>query len=254
MKRAMDNDDLKGALQHSMQMLKELRTNLLSPKNYYELYMAVTDELRHLEVFCAELNRKGTPMVQLYERVQHSGNVLPRLYLLITVGGVYIKSKELPAKDILQDLVEMAKGVQHPMRGLFLRNYLSQMSKDKYVYCVVVSHGIIVVPDVPPAPSSLARRRSYFGSKLACQPQIRPAVFLCLYSFVFISSPCSLPLSSCVAPSVDPHPRTCTLFYRHAFRVIAQRTPAPLLLVSVLLLCSPTSPTLIHCSPHAYLT
>ena len=25
----------------------------------------------------------------------------------------------------------MCKGVQHPMRGLFLRNYLSQMSKDK---------------------------------------------------------------------------------------------------------------------------
>jgi hypothetical protein len=25
----------------------------------------------------------------------------------------------------------MAKGVQHPMRGLFLRNYLSHVSKDK---------------------------------------------------------------------------------------------------------------------------
>eukprot|EP00947_MAST-08B_sp_MAST-8B-sp1_P005382 g5382.t1 len=93
--------------------------------------MAVTDELRHLEAYITELHKKGTPMVQLYERVQHSGNVLPRLYLLMTVGGVYIKSKELPAKDILQDLVEMSKGVQHPMRGLFLRNYLSQMSKDK---------------------------------------------------------------------------------------------------------------------------
>ena len=38
---------------------------------------------------------------------------------------------EAPAKDILKDLVEMCKGVQHPMRGLFLRNYLSQVSKDK---------------------------------------------------------------------------------------------------------------------------
>jgi vacuolar protein sorting-associated protein 35 len=44
---------------------------------------------------------------------------------------VYIKSREAPAKDILKDLVEMAKGVQHPMRGLFLRNYLSHVSKDK---------------------------------------------------------------------------------------------------------------------------
>ena len=28
-------------------------------------------------------------------------------------------------------MVEMGKGVQHPMRGLFLRNYLSTVSKDK---------------------------------------------------------------------------------------------------------------------------
>jgi len=28
--------------------------------------------------------------------------VLPRLYLLITVGGVYIKSRQAPAKDILK--------------------------------------------------------------------------------------------------------------------------------------------------------
>ncbi|WOK99369.1 vacuolar protein sorting-associated protein 35B [Canna indica] len=52
-------------------------------------------------------------------------------YLLCTVGSVYIKSKEAPAKDVLKDLVEMCHGIQHPLRGLFLRSYLSQISKDK---------------------------------------------------------------------------------------------------------------------------
>ena len=52
-------------------------------------------------------------------------------YLLCTVGSVYIKSKEAPAKDILKDLVEMCRGVQHPIRGLFLRSYLAQISRDK---------------------------------------------------------------------------------------------------------------------------
>jgi hypothetical protein len=52
-------------------------------------------------------------------------------YLLCTVGSVYIKSKEAPAKDVLKDLVEMSRGVQHPIRGLFLRSYLSQISRDK---------------------------------------------------------------------------------------------------------------------------
>lgn len=39
--------------------------------------------------------------------------------------------QEAPAKDVLIDLVEMCKGVQHPTRGLFLRAFLSQMTKDK---------------------------------------------------------------------------------------------------------------------------
>jgi vacuolar protein sorting-associated protein 35 len=69
--------------------------------------------------------------VELYELVQHAGNIVPRLYLLITVGSVYIRSKEAPARDILKDLVEMCRGVQHPMRGLFLRNFLLQCARDK---------------------------------------------------------------------------------------------------------------------------
>ena len=44
---------------------------------------------------------------------------------------MYIKSKEAPAKDVLKDLVEMCRGIQHPLRGLFLRSYLSQISRDK---------------------------------------------------------------------------------------------------------------------------
>ena len=51
-------------------------------------------------------------------------------YLLITVGVVYIKANELSRKDILKDLVEMCRGVQHPLRGLFLRNYLLTCTKN----------------------------------------------------------------------------------------------------------------------------
>jgi vacuolar protein sorting-associated protein 35 len=49
----------------------------------------------------------------------------------VTVGSVYIKLKEAPARDVLRDLVEMCRGVQHPTRGLFLRTYLNEMVKDK---------------------------------------------------------------------------------------------------------------------------
>ncbi|KAL8514765.1 hypothetical protein ACS0TY_013737 [Phlomoides rotata] len=95
------------------------------------LNMRAFDELRRLEMFFKEEDRHGCPVVDLYELVQHAGNVLPRLYLLCTVGSVYIKSKEAPAKDVLKDLVEMCRAVQHPIRGLFLRSYLAQVSRDK---------------------------------------------------------------------------------------------------------------------------
>ena len=50
-------------------------------------------------------------------------------YLLIAVGLVYIKTHEYSRRDILRDLVEMCRGVQHPLRGLFLRNYLLQCTR-----------------------------------------------------------------------------------------------------------------------------
>jgi len=129
MKRALDQNNVREGLKFCVNMLCELRTGQLSPKQYYELYMLVTDQMRYLESHFHDLWRSGRPMIELYEMVQHCGNIVPRIYLLITVGSVYIKSKEAPAKEILKDLVEMCRGVQHPIRGLFLRNYLLTMSK-----------------------------------------------------------------------------------------------------------------------------
>lgn len=51
-------------------------------------------------------------------------------YLLITVGLVYIKTNPCLKRDLLRDLVEMCRGVQHPLRGLFLRNYLLQCTRN----------------------------------------------------------------------------------------------------------------------------
>ncbi|XP_038714644.1 vacuolar protein sorting-associated protein 35B-like isoform X1 [Tripterygium wilfordii] len=129
--RALDANNLREALKYSAQMLSELRTSRLSPHRYYELYMRAFDELRKLEMFFKDESKHGVTVVDLYELVQHAGNILPRLYLLCTVGSVYIKTKDAPAKDVLKDLVEMCRGVQHPIRGLFLRSYLSQISRDK---------------------------------------------------------------------------------------------------------------------------
>lgn len=83
MKRMLDKDKLMEALKHASTMLGELRTSLLSPKNYYELYMLVTNELCHLAIFLMdEIDKgvyKGRKMSDLYELVQYAGNIIPRL-------------------------------------------------------------------------------------------------------------------------------------------------------------------------------
>ena len=92
--------------------------------------MAICDELRHLEQYLLDEFRKGHKVADLYELVQYAGNIVPRMYLLITVGMVYIQTNEFSRRDILRDLVEMCRGVQHPLRGLFLRNYLLQCTRN----------------------------------------------------------------------------------------------------------------------------
>ncbi|KAL4561219.1 hypothetical protein LXL04_033382 [Taraxacum kok-saghyz] len=74
-----------------------------------QLDMRAFDELRKLEMFFKEEDRHGCSVVDLYELVQHAGNILPKLYLLCTVGSVYIKSKEASAnrdEDTVMDAVE----------------------------------------------------------------------------------------------------------------------------------------------------
>nr|CAD7394670.1 unnamed protein product [Timema cristinae] len=125
MKRCLDKSKLMDGLKHASIMLGELRTSLLSPKN-----MGITDELRHLELYLLDEFQKGRKVTDLYELVQYAGNIVPRLYLLITVGLVYIKTNTCLKRDLLKDLVEMCRGVQHPLRGLFLRNYLLQCTRN----------------------------------------------------------------------------------------------------------------------------
>ncbi|KAI5997189.1 vacuolar protein sorting-associated protein 35 [Pisolithus marmoratus] len=130
MRRHLDNDDIMDALKSASLMLAELRTSSLSPKQYYELYMAVFDSLRHLSNYLYDAHTQGRHhLADLYELVQYAGNIVPRLYLMITVGSVYMSIPEAPVKEIMKDMIEMCRGVLNPVRGLFLRHYLSGQTR-----------------------------------------------------------------------------------------------------------------------------
>ncbi|RDA92086.1 hypothetical protein CP533_3591 [Ophiocordyceps camponoti-saundersi (nom. inval.)] len=110
-------------------LVSELRTSSLGPKQYYELYMAVFDALRYLSVHLRE-NHPVNHLADLYELVQYAGNIIPRMYLMITVGTAYMSIADAPVKELMKDMMDMSRGVQHPIRGLFLRYYLSGQARD----------------------------------------------------------------------------------------------------------------------------
>lgn len=144
MKQNLDDNNLLQALKFCSNFLNELRTNQLSPKQYYELYIVVFDNLDILSTYLmnhyhsqlkklqkSQNNTNTSPLLaDLYELVQYSGNIIPRLYMMIVIGTTYMATENSPTKEIMKDLIEMCKGVQHPIRGLFLRYYLSQRTKD----------------------------------------------------------------------------------------------------------------------------
>lgn len=93
--------------------------------------MAVFDALRHVSNYLLDAHTSGRHhLADLYELVQYAGNIVPRLYLMITVGSVYMSIPDAPVKEIMKDMMEMSRGVQHPTRGLFLRHYLSGQTRD----------------------------------------------------------------------------------------------------------------------------
>ncbi|KAK6880144.1 Vacuolar protein sorting-associated protein 35 [Candida tropicalis] len=143
MKHDLNDNKLLPALKHCSNFLSELRTNSLTPKQYYEIYMLVFDSLETLSTYLlnthtarqkAKKNNKENSgsafLADLYEIVQYSGNIIPRLYMMIVIGTTYMSIEGAPTKDLMKDMIEMCHGVQHPIRGLFLRYYLSQRTKN----------------------------------------------------------------------------------------------------------------------------
>lgn len=105
MRKALENADLRKGLKFASEMLAQLKTSSLTPRNYYLLFMTIFDYMRELENYFKEDFRRGRKMIDVYEAVQHAPGLIPRLYLLITVGSVYIQSHEQGSEKILDDLI-----------------------------------------------------------------------------------------------------------------------------------------------------
>ena len=128
---AIEKNNLRQCLKEAYTMLCELRTNELSPRNYYNLYISVVDIMLIVKNYMIEEINRGRRLIDLYDDVQQAQHVIPRLYLMITAGSIYIEKVPRSTKIIIYDMLGLVKAVQNPIKGLFLRNYLLKMIKDK---------------------------------------------------------------------------------------------------------------------------
>ena len=129
--QAIDRNNCRDLLRQTAHMLLELKSSLLTPSSYYQLYSVCLDEMLNVLNFFKEEARRGRRMRKLYDIVQQASNIIPRLYLMITVGAVVIENDPKLCKEIISDLLGMIKGVQSPTRGLFTRHFFMKLIKDK---------------------------------------------------------------------------------------------------------------------------
>ena len=129
--QAIDRNNCRATLRETAHMLLELKSSILTPSSYYQLYSVVLDEMLNVLNFFKEEARRGRRMRKLYDTVQQASNIIPRLYLMIAVGSVVIENDPKQCKEIITDLLAMIKGVQSPTRGLFTRHFFMKLIKDK---------------------------------------------------------------------------------------------------------------------------
>lgn len=111
-------------LQYSFRLSRPLKANI-DATEYYELFLSVFDGLVYVENFFLQKPQEKT----LYDRAQYFPEILPRLYITITAGVALYKQTQ--DAFYMDDMLELVKTIQHPLRGLFLRYYLNKKLKDQ---------------------------------------------------------------------------------------------------------------------------
>ena len=113
-------------------LLSLLKINILTPSNYYLLFTDICDILEEtIEFYIREKTLRGIKIKYIYDSVQQSQFLIPRLYLMIISGSIYLEQNPLKYREILYDLINMVKCEQNPLTAFWLRYFLFKYIKDK---------------------------------------------------------------------------------------------------------------------------
>ena len=123
----IERNNLRFCLKQTFTLLCELRTDFLKPKNYQILYNHVVNELIQVHKYMNEEISFGREPWDIYESVQQCRYVIPRLYLTIIAGSVYLEHSQEKCKELIEDLLDIVKQAQSPLRTIFVRYFLTKV-------------------------------------------------------------------------------------------------------------------------------
>ena len=130
MNRSLDQNEVTKAFDYATKIIEPLKTKALTPQNYNQIYQSVSASLFQLNVSLQDEYRFTSRQVaEKYEEVQYYSGCLERLYLMVTVAPELSRRHIVPISDILDDLSDMARCAQDPIRALFFRHYLLSILK-----------------------------------------------------------------------------------------------------------------------------
>ena len=132
MNNAIDRNDMRQVLKLSVDIINALKTNFKTPSYYNQLFLNVIEELLPLDKYFREEVKRGRRIKEFYEAVQQCITVLPRMYLMIITGNIYIENCPNDQKEIICEIMKMANGVQHPLRGFYTRYFILKTLKDNF--------------------------------------------------------------------------------------------------------------------------
>ena len=132
MKTSIEKNNLRQVLKCINEILLQLKTDLLPPQLYNQLFIFIFDEILFFQKYLRNEIKNGRNSLSLYASVQQCINALPRAYLMITVGSIILENNLVNKNELLEDLLETCNHIKHPIKGLFLRYFLLKMA-NKYL-------------------------------------------------------------------------------------------------------------------------
>ena len=130
MNRNVDLVKLDEAIDHAAELIGPLRTSELTPENYYTIYHVATTSLFAFSTGIADRAKiDNRQIAEMYEVCQYKMECLTRLYLMIVIGKELAVRGVVRITDMLEDLMDMTRGAQDPIRALFLRHFFVSIFK-----------------------------------------------------------------------------------------------------------------------------